>query len=105
MLCEAFVSLASVPIPGGMMGFFLLVTCLFKRIVSPLWLKRGAASLLDHIMLFFVPAMVALAGRPELLGLLGLKLLLAVILGTVFVMVATALIVDIGFRLGERRES
>jgi holin-like protein len=95
---EFLVSVTKIPVPGGVLAFFILVPCLCKRLISSTWLNRGASGLLDHLPLFFVPAMVALVGRPELVGSLGLKLLLIVVLGTVLVMGGTALVVEVGFR-------
>lgn len=105
MVCEAVVILAGIPLPGGVVGFFLLAFCLLSGRLSPVWLARGASGLLNHLVLFFVPAMVALVGRPELFGALGVKLFLAIILGTLAVMASTALIVELGVRLGSGRES
>jgi holin-like protein len=102
---EWLVSRADIPLPGGVIGFAVLVTCLYGGVVSPRWFAKGASGLLDHLALFFVPAMVALVGRPELFGILGVKLLLIVCMGTILVMGGTALIVEIGFRWRARFES
>lgn len=102
---EWLVAAASIPLPGGVIGFIVLVACLYGGAVSPKWFSKGASGLLDHLALFFVPAMVALVGRSELVGLLGVKLLLVVLTGTILVMGGTALIVEIGFRWRARFES
>jgi holin-like protein len=105
MGCEAIVALAGIPLPGGVVGFFLLVFGLLSGLVSSAWLARGASGLLNHLVLFFVPAMVALVGRPELFGALGVKLFLVIAFGTMAVMASTALIVELGMRLRRERES
>ena len=102
---EWLVAKAGIPLPGGVIGFLVLAACLFGGAVSPKWFSKGASGLLDHLALFFVPAMVALVGRSELMGSLGIKLLLIVLTGTVLVMGGTALIVEIGFRWRARLES
>lgn len=102
---EWLVATAGIPLPGGVIGFLVLVVCLYGGAVSPKWFSKGASGLLDHLALFFVPAMVALVGRSELVGLLGVKLLLIVLTGTVLVMGGTALIVEVGFRWRARLES
>lgn len=102
---EWLVSALGIPLPGGVVAFFVLVACLWGGAVSPRWFTKGAFGLLDHLALFFVPAMVALVGRPELIGVLGIKLLLIVLTGTILVMGGTALIVEAGFRWRSRLES
>ncbi len=89
---------SGLPIPGSVMGLFALWALLESRILSPVWFRRGARGLLDHLLLFFVPAMLALVDHPELLSWIGVKLLLAVLIGTPLVMVGTAVVVELGFR-------
>ncbi|WP_233256671.1 CidA/LrgA family protein [Opitutus sp. ER46] len=89
-------------VPGSVVGLFILLALLFSGIVPSHWLNRGASGLLDHLMLFFVPAMLGLVDHPELVGPLGFKLLLAVLVGTPAVMIGTALVVEAGFRLRNR---
>ena len=91
------------PLPGSVLGFFLVWLLLETRMLPPSWIEEGADSLLDHLALFFVPAMLALVGHPELLSFTGVKLLAAILTGTVVVMSGTALVVELGFRWSGRR--
>lgn len=93
------------PLPGSVFGFFALWALLESRVLPLSWIERGADSLLSHLVLFFVPAMLALVGHPELLSITGVKLLVAILVGTLFVMTGTALVVEFGFRWSERRVS
>ena len=54
------------------------------------------------MMLFFVPAVVALLDHGELIGLLGLKILAVIVGGTFTVMLVTGFIVDLCTRWGAR---
>ncbi len=56
-------------------------------------------------MLFFVPAVVGIIAYPQLFGLLGLKILLIIVLGTISVMGATAFGVELVYRLRTRHAS
>jgi len=67
--------------------------------------SRGAGWLLAEMLLFFVPAAMIVIQNPQLFGTLGLKLLLVIVVGTVLVMAATALTIDLLFRWKQRRES
>lgn len=93
------------PLPGSVIGLFAVWLLLEFRVIPLSSVEQGADSLLNHLVLFFVPAMLALVGHPELLSLTGVKLFAAILLGTVIVMCGTAVVVEIGFRLGSRRSA
>jgi len=57
---------------------------------------------LAEMLLFFIPAVPAVLDHQEFLGPLGLKLLAAVLAGTLLVMGGTALTVDLCCRLARR---
>lgn len=97
-LSEAVMRHFALPLPGSVAGLFLLLFALESGLISPKRVERGADRLLDHLMLFFVPAMLALVDHPELLSWLGVKLLVVVLGGTIAVMAGTALVVEAGFR-------
>ena len=96
--CQAVTTALRIPLPSGVVGFFLLMLFLTTKWITPAWFDKGASDLHNHLTLFFIPAMVSLVGRPELLGPLGLKLLAAVVVGTLLVMTSTALVMELGFR-------
>jgi len=87
------------PIPGSLIGMLALLWLLASGTLSPRLVERGAGWLLAEMLLFFVPAVVAVLAHPELLGLMGLKVLLVILGSTVMVMLATALTVDLALRL------
>lgn len=91
------------PLPGSVVGFFVVLLLLESRLLPCGLIERGADGLLDHLVLFFVPAMLALTGHPELVSFTGVKLLAAIVAGTVIVMCGTALVVEAGFRLRRSR--
>jgi holin-like protein len=62
-------------------------------------LRRGANWYLAEMLLFFIPAVAAVREHPEFLGVLGVKLLVAIVAGTLVVMVATALSIELCFRM------
>jgi holin-like protein len=57
------------------------------------------------MLLFFVPAAMILMQNPQMFGLLGLKLLAIIVVGTILVMAATALTIDVLFRWRQRHET
>jgi len=87
------------PVPGSILGLIALWVALDCGLIRLGWIEHGADGLLNHLMLFFVPAMLALVDHPEFFSLLGVKLLLAVIVSTLIVMCGTAGVVELSFRL------
>ncbi|WPJ95589.1 CidA/LrgA family protein [Coraliomargarita algicola] len=98
-LAQQFTAKLNWPIPGSLVGLLLLWFLLNRRMLPATWVEHGANDLLQHLMLFFVPAMLALVNRPDLFSMLGVKLLIVVFISTLAVMCGTACVVEIGFRL------
>lgn len=94
--------LAGAPVPGSLIGMLGLLGLLACGALDPRLVERGAAWLLAEMLLFFVPAVVALLAHPELLGFTGVKVLLVILASTVMVMLVTALTVEWGMRLVSR---
>ena len=67
-------------------------------------MRGGAQWLLADMLLFFVPAVLAILDHQEFLGIVGLKILDVILGGTAAVMCATALAVDFGYRMMMRLE-
>lgn len=82
------------PIPGTVLGLAMLLALLGTGVCSVLMLRRGARWFLAQMLLFLLPAVMSLADHREFFGWLGCKLLAAVCVGTLIVMVTTALLVD-----------
>jgi len=91
---EALVRLVHLPVPGGIVGLALLLAAMAAGWISPFSARRGAQCLLADMLLFFVPAVPAVVEHGEFVGILGLKILAVILVGTVAVMAATALTVD-----------
>ncbi len=101
---EALVHALHVPIPGGIVGMLALLVLLSTHGLASRTLDQGSSFLLAEMLLFFVPAALIVLDNPQLLGLLGLKLLAVVLAGTCLVMVCTALTVDLCCRWSARHE-
>jgi len=87
------------PLPGGVVGMLLVLALLGAGWLRAGSLRRGANWYLAEMLLFFIPAVAAVREHPEFLGILGLKLLVAIVAGTLVVMLATALSVELCYRL------
>jgi len=101
---QAIVSLTGLPLPGAVVGLFLTLALLATGVVSLPGLEKGSAWLLADMLVFFVPAVIALVDHHEFLGALGVKLLLVIAGSTVAVMLATAGTVELCARLRPAKE-
>jgi holin-like protein len=97
---EALARALRLPIPGAILGLAIILVLLARRRLSAVSMRRGAEWLLADMLLFFVPAALAVLNHPEFLGLTGLKILFVILASTVAVMVTTALVVDGACRRG-----
>lgn len=104
---EAVVRLAGLPIPGGIVGMLIALGLLSSHRLSLFSMRRGAEWFLAEMLLFFVPAVLAVLNHREFLGLLGLKILMVILGGTLAVMGVTAFTIDLccrwRFGLGSAR--
>jgi holin-like protein len=82
------------PVPGGVVGLLTLLALLFCGGVAPRWVKAGADWLLTDMLLFFIPATVAVVQYGGLFREDGWRLALVVVSGTLMVMVAVAFAVE-----------
>ncbi len=98
LLGQALAQVLGLPVPGGVIGMALVLLLLATRRLRVLNVHRGASWLLGEMLLFFVPAVMSLLDHREFLGLLGLKLLAVILLGTALVMTGTALTIDLCYR-------
>jgi holin-like protein len=95
LIGEALVRASVLPIPGGVVGLFIVYGLLASRKLSLFSIRRGANWFLAEMLLFFVPAVMAVLEHHEMLGWLGLKILAVIVLGTIVVMAVTAVTVDV----------
>lgn len=103
-ICDALARHMGLPIPGSVIGLFALLGALAVGIVKTASIRRGARWFLAELLLFFVPAVLAVLDHPEFLGMTGIKVLAVILVGVICVMVTTALAVDFGFRMMARLE-
>ena len=96
--CDRLARALALPVPGGVLALAVLLALLLSGRLPMNLIRRGAGGLLDHMVLFFVPAVMALLNHPEWLSLVGLKILVVIAVGTLAVMVGTAWVVELCFR-------
>jgi holin-like protein len=90
------------PVPGSVLGLAVLVGLLWSGLLPLAWVKAGADLLLAEMLLFFIPAVVAVVKYPALILQRGWTLLAVILLGTAAVMVGTAFAVEAAVRAQAR---
>lgn len=96
---EAIVRLTSLPIPGSIVGMFLLLILLLTGILHVQAVTYGAMFFLGQMLLFLIPATMVLMDHPELLGPTGLKILFVIFSSTAIVMLLSGWMTHLSFRL------
>lgn len=79
-------------IPGSVIGLLLLFLCLMFRVIRLEWIEAGAAFMMKHIIVFFIPSTVGLMVYGSLLVGKGLFLIVITIISTVLVMVISGFV-------------
>jgi holin-like protein len=95
---QSMVKLTGLPVPGGVVGMLVVLALFATRRLSVLSIRRGAELFIGDMVLFFVPAVLAVLDHRELLGLVGLKVLVVIAGSTLAVMGVTGLTVDLCYR-------
>lgn len=73
-------------IPGSVIGMIILFLLLAANVIKPYWIEEGARFMVDHLVLFFIPATVGIINFFDLFAGKGFLLILIVLFSTVLVM-------------------
>ena len=99
LLADTAVRTFNLPLPANLTGMLLLLVCILLGVVKAQWFRAGARWLLAEMLLFFVPAVVAVVNYQDLLLQEGWRIMLVLVISTVLVLGTTALVVDRVYRL------
>ncbi|KNC90282.1 CidA/LrgA family protein [Trabulsiella odontotermitis] len=103
VVAEYMVSWLHLPLPANLVGMVMLLALIVCRIVPLTWVRAGARWLLAEMLLFFVPAVVAVVNYAQLLMVDGWRIFLVIAISTMLVLGATAWVVDRVYRFEMRR--
>ncbi|OBT14003.1 Holin-like protein CidA [Vibrio sp. UCD-FRSSP16_10] len=98
LLSDWVVSAFHIPLPSNVFGMFLLLALLFSNTVKVKWLKAGSNWLIAEMLLFFIPAVIAIVNYGPLFEHQGLKIGIVIVVSTIFVLTVTAVVVDTVYR-------
>ena len=87
-----------IPLPANLVGMIILLMLIVCRVIPLNWVRAGARWLLAEMLLFFVPAVVAVVNYAQLLMVDGWRIFTVIALSTLLVLGATAWVVDKVYR-------
>ncbi len=109
LFSEQLVVWLHIPLPANIVGMLLMLLLIVTRVLPLKWVKAGSNWLLAEMLLFFVPAVVAVVNYGTLLREDGVRICLVIAISTVLVLSATSFVVERIYRYeiqrAERRRS
>ena len=93
-LADCAVRYFHLPLPANVTGMLALLALILLGWVRVEWFRAGAGWLLAEMLLFFVPAVVAVVNDQDLLLQEGWRIGLVLVISTTLVLGVTALVVD-----------
>ncbi|MBK4715960.1 MULTISPECIES: CidA/LrgA family protein [Tenebrionibacter/Tenebrionicola group] len=84
----------SIPLPANIIGMLLLFIMIITGLLPVKFVKQGATFLLSEMLLFFVPAVVAIINYFDILEKEGIRIIAVIALSTIIVLATTAWVVD-----------
>ena len=103
VLAQYLVSWLHLPLPANLVGMVLMLALIVCRVIPLNWIRAGARWLLAEMLLFFVPAVVAVVNYTQLLLVDGWRIFAVIAISTLMVLGATAWVVDKVYRYEMRR--
>lgn len=98
LLADRLVAQFHLPLPANIVGMLMLLALIVLRVLPLSWVRAGARWLLAEMLLFFVPAVVAVVNYAQLLMVDGWRIFAVIALSTLMVLGATAWVVDKVYR-------
>lgn len=92
---QYLVSWLHLPLPANLVGMVLMLALIVCRIIPLSWVRAGARWLLAEMLLFFVPAVVAVVNYAHLLLVDGWRIFSVIAISTLMVLGATATVVAV----------
>ncbi|HFN3653046.1 CidA/LrgA family protein [Enterobacter hormaechei] len=102
VFAEYLVDWLNLPLPANLVG--MMLTLILCRALPLSWVRAGARWLLAEMLLFFVPAVVAVVNYAQLLMVDGWRIFAVIALSTLMVLGATAWVVDKVYRFEISRQ-
>lgn len=104
VFAEYLIRWLHLPLPANLVGMVLMFSLILCRVIPLSWVRAGSRWLLAEMLLFFVPAVVAVVNYVQLLMVDGWRIFAVIALSTLMVLGATAWVVDKVYRFEISRQ-
>ncbi|POU70768.1 murein hydrolase regulator LrgA [Leclercia sp. LSNIH6] len=104
VFAEYLVRWLHLPLTANLVGMVLMFSLILCRVIPLSWVRAGSRWLLAEMLLFFVPAVVAVVNYVQLLMVDGWRIFAVIALSTLMVLGATAWVVDKVYRFEISRQ-
>ena len=104
VFAEYLVRWLHLPLPANLVGMVLMFSLILCRVIPLSWVRAGSRWLLAEMLLFFVPAVVAVVNYVQLLMVDGWRIFAVIALSTLMVLGATTWVVDKVYRFEISRQ-
>jgi len=94
LIAQYIVRHLSLPLPANIVGMMIMLAFLVSGIIPVRYVKAGSAWLLSEMLLFFVPAVVAIINYSNILEKFGFRIFTVIVVSTILVLGCTAFVVD-----------
>ncbi|GLI58194.1 CidA/LrgA family protein [Propionigenium maris DSM 9537] len=101
-LGEILSKILSLPVPGTVIGMFLLFIALYFKVIKVKQIERGVDILLINMAIFFIPPGVRLISSLDYMKGNWIKIIVLMILTTLITMVVTGRVVQYLVERGEK---
>lgn len=98
IFAQYLVAWLHLPLPANLVGMVLMLALIVCRVVPLKWVRAGAHWLLAEMLLFFIPAVVAVVNYTQLLLVDGWRIFAVIAISTLMVLGTTAWVVDKVYR-------
>ena len=93
----------NLPLPANIIGMVIMFLFISFKIIPIKAIAAGSKWILTNMLLFFIPAIVAILNYKEILLSLGWKIILILLISTILTFTFTSLIVDQIYRFELKR--
>lgn len=90
-LGDLLAKILHIPLPGSLVGMFILLGLLFTKVIKMEWIELGAAVLIGDLLLFFVPSAIGIVQHQDLFGKTG-ALLIAIVIVSILMVIGTVIV-------------
>lgn len=100
-ISELLVAVLGLQIPSTILGMILFLLLLYFKIIKIEWVEGISKVLIKYLPIFFIPTIVGVIEKTDLLRGNIVKLLIIILISTILILMSSSIVVD---KLVKRRD-